>query len=165
MIRPARTDDLSHILRCIRELARYEKLEHELELDEQRLHVHLFGEQPIVKALIAEDLDERVGFALFYTSYSTFKMRPCLYLEDLVVLPEHRGKGHGLRLLAAVAAEAETMGCARLTWNVLDWNEPAIRFYRSQGADLMPDWRSCHLTGEGLSKLAEFGRSGKGTTS
>ena len=158
MIRRAEPGDLPHILRCIRELARYERLEDQLDLDEERIYGHLFGEAPIVSALIAEHLAERVGFALFFTSFSTFKTRPCLHLEDLVVLPEHRGRGHGLQLLAAVAAQAQRLGCARLTWNVLDWNEPAIGFYRARGASVLPDWRTCHLTGDALARLAEAGR-------
>jgi GNAT superfamily N-acetyltransferase len=154
MIRAATPDDVPHLLLCIRELARYERREHQLDLDGGRLREHLFGAQPACGALIAEDGGERIGFALFFASYSTFLTRPCLHLEDLFVLPEHRGRGHGLALLAAVAAEAVRRGCPRLDWTVLDWNEPAIGFYRAQGAEVLPDWRTCRLQDQALLRLA-----------
>lgn len=154
MIRPAVPGDVPHILHCIRELARYERLEHECDLDAGRVHEHLFGPQPIALAWIAEARGQPVGFALAFLTYSTFKTRACMHLEDLFVLPAHRGGGHGLALLRAVAAAAVRRGCPRLDWNVLDWNEPAIGFYRRQGAMLLPDWRVCRLEGEALAKLA-----------
>jgi GNAT superfamily N-acetyltransferase len=157
MIRPARPEDVQHILDCITELARYEKLEHELELDAGRLQGWLFGHGS-AGAFVAEEEGRPVGFALYFATFSTFKCRACMHLEDVVVLPEYRGRGHGLRLLRAVAAEAMERGCPRLDWNVLDWNEPAIGFYRSQGADILPDWRTCRLEGAALQQMAEAAR-------
>ncbi len=145
VVRPARPADVSTICRFIAGLAAYERLEHQLDLDEARLREHLFGAQPVCGALIAEIAAEPVGFALFFQTYSTFRMRPCMHLEDLFVLPEHRGKGAGLNLLRAVAAEARNRGCPRLDWNVLDWNTAAIEFYEQHGARLLPDWRVCRL--------------------
>jgi len=154
MIRRATPDDIGHILHCIRELARYERLEHECELDAARLREHLFGARPVAWALVAEHSGQRVGFALCFATFSTFKTRACMHLEDLFVLPEHRGQGLGLQLLRACAAEAVRQGCPRLDWNVLDWNEPAIGFYRAQGADVLPDWRTCRLQGAALQAMA-----------
>jgi len=153
MIRAATEDDVPHLLHCIRELARYERREHECELDAARLTEHLFG-RPVAWALVAEHDGERVGFALCHTSYSTFKTRPCVHLEDLFVLPEYRGHGHGLALLRACAARAVREGCPRLDWTVLEWNDPAIGFYKKQGADVLPDWRTCRLDGEALARMA-----------
>lgn len=154
MIRPARPDDVPTILDFIRGLARYERLEHVLDLDGQRLREHLFGSPPACGCLLAEDGGVPVGFALFFAAYSTFAMRPFLHLEDLFVLPEHRGRGHGLALLRAVAAEAVRRGAPRLEWVVLDWNEPAIGFYQRHGAELLSDWRVCRVSGERLQALA-----------
>ncbi len=154
MIRRAEPADVPHILHCIRELARYEQREHECELDAGRLREDLFGEQPIASCLIAEAGGQPVGFALCFRSYSTFKTRACLHLEDLFVFPEHRGKGLGLALLRACARAAVAQGCPRLDWTVLDWNAPAIGFYRAQGADVLPDWRTCRLTGAALHRVA-----------
>ena len=146
--------DERHVARFIRDLARYERLEHQLDLDEARLREHLFGKSPACGALLAEVDGAPVGFALFFATYSTFLTRPCLYLEDLFVVPEQRGKGTGLLLLRAVAAEAVRRGCPRLDWAVLDWNEPAIGFYEKQGARLLKDWRICRIDGGALAKLA-----------
>ena len=107
-----------------------------------------------VKRGLAETAAEPVGFALFFQSYSTFRTMPCLHLEDLFVLPEHRGRGIGLSLLRAVAAEAVGRGCPRLDWDVLDWNASAIGFYEKQGARLLNDWRICRLEGEALARAA-----------
>lgn len=153
-IRPATAADVGVIARFIRDLARYEQLEHQLELDEGRLHAHLFGPIPACGALLAELDGAPVGFALFFQNYSTFKTRPCLHLEDLFVDPSCRGKGIGLALLRATAAVAVERGCPRLDWNVLDWNQPAIGFYEAQGARLMGDWRLCRLDGDALAALA-----------
>lgn len=157
MIRRARPTDTRTILGFIRALAVYEKLESQLELDEARLHEHLFGADPACGALVAEADGVPVGFALFHRTYSTFKTRPCMHLEDLFVLPEHRGKGLGLALLRTLAAEAVAQGCPRLDWSVLDWNEPAIGFYRQQGAVVLPDWRTCRLEGDALQAVAGEG--------
>lgn len=157
MIRRARPTDTRTILGFIRALAVYEKLESQLELDEARLHEHLFGTDPACGALVAEVDGVPVGFALFHRTYSTFKTRPCMHLEDLFVLPEHRGRGLGLGLLRALAAEAVAQGCPRLDWSVLDWNESAIGFYRQQGAVVLPDWRTCRLEGDALQAVAREG--------
>ncbi|HEB52779.1 MAG TPA: GNAT family N-acetyltransferase [bacterium] len=157
MIRAARPGDERHIARFIRDLARYERLEHQLDLDEERLAQHLFGPSAVCGALVAEQDGLPVGFALFFTSYSTFRCRPCLFLEDLYVDPEQRGHGHGLALLRALAQEALDRGCPRLDWHVLDWNQLAIEFYERQGAEVMPDWRTCRLEGKALERLAGGG--------
>lgn len=153
-VRPAQSADLPHLLRCIEALAVYERLEQQLELDAARLHRHLFGAEPVCRALIAEVAGQAVGFALYFTSYSTFRTQPCLWLEDLFVLPEHRGHGAGLALLRAVAAAAVALGCPRLDWSVLDWNTDAIRFYERCGARVLTDWRICRLDGRELRALA-----------
>lgn len=153
-MRTAGPDDAADVARFIRDLARYEQLEHQLDLDEARLREHLGGPQPACGALLAELDGQPVGFALFFPTYSTFRTRPCLYLEDLFVLPERRGHGIGLALLRAVAAIAVARGCPRLDWNVLDWNTPAIGFYERQGARLLSDWRVCRLDGDALQRVA-----------
>ena len=154
MIRPATSADLPTIARLIRALAEYEKLSHEVELDEARLHAHLFGPAPCVQSLIAEADGVPAGFALYFTNYSTFLTRPGLYLEDLFVLPEYRGRGFGKALLAALAALAVERGCGRLEWAVLDWNTPAVDFYRSLGAAAMDGWTVNRVTGAALARLA-----------
>ncbi|MCK5941838.1 MAG: GNAT family N-acetyltransferase [Planctomycetes bacterium] len=154
-IRPARPGDEPHIARFIRDLARYENLEHELDLSEARLTEHLFGERAVCGALLAEHDGAPVGFALYFTSYSTFWCQPCLFLEDLYVDPEQRGNGHGLALLRALARLAVERGCPRLDWHVLDWNQLAIDFYQRQGATVLPDWRTCRLEGDALAAMAQ----------
>ncbi len=154
-VRPVGSADVPHVARFIRDLARYERLEHQLDLDEGRLREHLCGERPACGALLAEVDGEPVGFALFFTSYSTFRTQPCLWLEDLFVVPEHRGRGTGLQLLRAVAGIARDRGCPRLDWAVLDWNAPAIGFYERQGARLLRDWRICRIDDDALRRLAD----------
>jgi GNAT superfamily N-acetyltransferase len=154
VVRAALPADVPTILRFVRDLARYEQLEHQLDLDGGRLHDHLFGASPACGALLAELPTGPVGFALYFATYSTFRMRPCLHLEDLFVVPEHRGAGIGLALLRAVAAVAVARGCPRLDWQVLDWNAPAIGFYQKQGARLLADWRVCRLEGDALHSMA-----------
>jgi GNAT superfamily N-acetyltransferase len=153
-VRAVGPGDEQHVARFIRDLARYERLEDQLDLDEARLREHLFGRNPACGALLAEVDGVPVGFALFFPSYSTFRTRPCLWLEDLFVVPEQRGRGTGLLLLRAVAAEALRRGCPRLDWAVLDWNTTAIGFYEKQGARLLKDWRICRLDGDALAKMA-----------
>lgn len=160
MIRPATPDDVDAILELIRELAVYERLEHQMEATPAALREDLFGLRPACHALVATaepgtaSPGSVVGYALFFASYSTFKSRACLYLEDLYVTPHYRGSGLGRGLLAAVAAEAGRRGCPRLDWSVLEWNRVAIDFYDSLGAQVMPDWRVCRLEGEALARVA-----------
>jgi GNAT superfamily N-acetyltransferase len=165
MIRRATREDVPQIARFIRDLAAYERLEHECDPDEARLREHLFGQAPVCGAFLAEHDGRPVGFALYFQTYSTFKSMPCMHLEDLFVVPEARGNGLGLALLRAVAAEAVARGCPRLDWNVLEWNAPAIRFYESRGARLLADWRTCRLDGAGLRRVAAdaAGDRGKAT--
>ncbi len=150
MIRPATSADTPAIARLIRGLADYERLSHAVTLDEGRLREHLFGPRPFAETLLAEEAGEVVGFALFFHNYSTFVGRPGLYLEDLFVEPARRGKGHGKALLRAVARLAVERGCGRLEWSVLNWNEPAIRFYRALGAVRMDEWSVYRLSGDAL---------------
>jgi GNAT superfamily N-acetyltransferase len=153
MIRTATRADVPTIVRFICELADYERLRGEVEIDERALGEHLFGPEPVCSALIAEDDGRPVGFALWFVSYSTFKMRPCLWLEDLYVVPQARGRGHGKALLRHLARIAVERGHARFDWAVLEWNEPSIRFYREIGARMLTDWRICRLDGAALRKL------------
>ena len=153
-VRPARPGDEAAIAGFIMDLARYEKLEHQVQLSEDRLAEHLFGERPVCGALLAEHAGRPVGFALYYVSYSTFRCEPCLNLEDLYVDPGQRGRGFGLELLRALARLAIERNYPRLDWHVLDWNQLAIDFYRRQGADVMPDWRLCRLEGAALARMA-----------
>ena len=146
LIRAARRDDVPELLRLIRELARYEKLEHMAAGTEPLLADALFGERPAAEALIAEHAGQAAGFALFFTTFSTFLCKPGLYLEDIFVEPAHRGLGIGKALLARLAGLALERGCGRLEWRVLDWNEPSIRFYESLGAKLMREWLLVRMT-------------------
>lgn len=160
IIRPAVEADVPLILRFIRELAEYERLAHEVVATEEGLRGTLFGARPFAEVVIAEEEGEPAGFALFFHNYSTFLGRPGLYLEDLYVRPEMRGAGIGRALLAHLARLAVERGCGRLEWWVLDWNEPAIRFYRSLGAQPMDDWTVFRVTGDALTQLAaESGRA------
>jgi len=154
MIRSPTAADLPTIVRLIRALAEYEKLTHAVTLDEARLKQHLFGPRPYAEVLLAEDAGVAVGYALFFHNFSTFAGKPTLFLEDLFVEPAHRGKGHGKALLVALARLAVERECARLEWAVLDWNEPAMGFYRSLGAVAMDDWTIFRLTGDALTALA-----------
>ena len=154
-IRPATPLDVSHIQAMILELAVFEKLEHLVVSTEALLHEGLFGARPSCEAIIGEEDGQVVSFALFFHNFSTFLTRKGLYLEDLYVLQSHRGKGYGTKMLARLAQIAVERDCGRFEWSVLDWNEPAIRFYKSMGADVMPDWRICRLTGDTLTAMAE----------
>jgi GNAT superfamily N-acetyltransferase len=156
-IRPAVEPDLDLIIGFIRALAAYERLADEVCLDRDVLATHLFGSAPKAEVLIAERDGAPVGFALFFHNFSTFEGRPGIYLEDLFVSPEARGSGAGKALLAALATLALERGCARLEWSVLDWNMPAIEFYRSLGAKSMNEWTINRVDGVALSALA--GRS------
>lgn len=157
-LRAAEPRDLDDLVRLIAALADYEKLTHLLEVTPEKLRPQLFGERPAAEALVAELEDGRVvGFALFFTNFSTFLCKPGLYLEDLFVLPGQRGLGIGKALLQRLGALAVERGCGRFEWSVLDWNEPAIRFYQAMGASVLPDWRICRLTGAALERYAPPG--------
>ena len=160
VIRTATPGDIPVIGQLIRELAQYERLSHEVLLDERELHRHLFGGRPYAEVLLAEDDRRVVGFALFFHNFSTFLGKPGIYLEDLYVQAEHRARGYGKELLAEVARIAVERGCGRLEWSVLDWNEPSIGFYRSLGARAMDDWTVYRLDGRALSELAANARQG-----
>jgi GNAT superfamily N-acetyltransferase len=153
-IRSATPADVSLILGLIRELAEYEKLAHQVVATEDDIRNSLFGLRPAAECLIAELDGAPAGFALFFHNFSTFLGKPGIYLEDLYVKPELRGKGVGRKLLAHLAQLALTRGCGRFEWAVLDWNEPAIGFYRSIGARMLDDWKINRLTGEALERLA-----------
>jgi GNAT superfamily N-acetyltransferase len=153
MIRAAVPTDIAVIAQLIRHLAEYEQLSHQVTLDEERLREHLFGSRPYAEVLMAEEAEKVVGFALFFHNFSTFLGKPGIYLEDLFVLPEHRGHGHGKALLLALVQLARKRECGRLEWAVLDWNEPAIAFYRSLGALPMDAWTTFRLTEEQMNKL------------
>jgi GNAT superfamily N-acetyltransferase len=147
--------DVADIHALIRALAEYERLTHQLVSTEADLRRDLFGPRPYAEVILAKTSADTVGFALFFHNYSTFLGRPGLYLEDLFVLPASRGQGIGRALLAGLARMAVERGCGRLEWSVLDWNEPAIGFYRRMGADVMDEWRICRLTGAALAQVAE----------
>jgi GNAT superfamily N-acetyltransferase len=153
-ISPATAEDVPVILRFIRGLAEYENLTDRVLADEQKLRETLFGERAFAEVLVARLGGEPAGFALFFHSYSTFLAMPGLYLEDLFVLPELRGRGVGKALLRELASVAKARRCGRIEWSVLDWNEPAIGFYKRVGADVLPDWRICRLSEDGIAKLA-----------
>lgn len=160
MIRSATAADVPVIARLVRDLAEYERLSHAVTLDDARLRDHLFGPRPFAEVLLAEEGRAVVGFALFFHNYSTFLAKPGIYLEDLFVEPQHRGKGHGKALLQALAKLAVERGCGRLEWSVLNWNEPSIQFYRALGAVPLDEWSVYRLTGDALGKLAESGPRG-----
>ena len=154
-LRAAELRDVASIVQLIRELAEFERLTHLLQVTPERLHPHLFGENPVAEAMVAEVQGQVVAFALFFTNFSTFLAQPGLYLEDLFVRPEHRGAGIGEALLTRLAALTVERGYGRFEWSVLDWNENAIRFYRRMGATVMPDWRICRIAGDALKSFGE----------
>ncbi|HKW08096.1 MAG TPA: GNAT family N-acetyltransferase [Candidatus Dormibacteraeota bacterium] len=156
-LRPGELEDVPLIAELIRGLARYEKLEHEVVMTEEKLTDSLFGERRYAETIIAEDDGKPVGFALFFHNYSTFLAQPGIYLEDLFVLPEHRGGGVGRLLLERLAQLAVERGCGRLEWAVLDWNVDAIRFYERLGAKPNSEWTIYRLTGESLHRVAAPG--------
>jgi GNAT superfamily N-acetyltransferase len=153
-VREATGDDVPLILSLIRELAEYERLSDEVVATEEGLRDSLFGERRYAEVLIAEHGGEAAGFALFFHNFSTFLGKPGIYLEDLYVKPAFRGAGIGKKLLVYLASLAKRRGCGRLEWWVLDWNEPAIGFYRSVGADAMDDWTVYRVSGPALEDLA-----------
>ncbi len=155
MIREARPGDTGDLLRLVRALAAYEREPHAVEATEESLTAALFGPHPLVHAHVAEVGGRVVGMAVWFLSFSTWTGRHSVYLEDLFVEPEARGSGLGRALLRRLAARAVELGCARMDWSVLDWNEPAMGFYRSIGARPMDEWTTWRLEGEGLARLAQ----------
>ena len=154
VMREAQADDCALILALIRELAEYEKLTHEVVATEEVLRETLFGSRPAAEAIIAEYQGQAVGYALFFHNFSTFTGRPGIYLEDIYVKPEARGRGFGKCLLTYLARLAVERKCTRVEWSVLDWNEPSIRFYRSLGAAPMDEWTVQRLDGAALDEVA-----------
>ena len=152
-LRSADATDVTVILAFINDLAEYEKLSHEVVVDEQSLSEWLFGKSPVAEVVIAEIDAEPVGFALFFTSFSTFLGRPGIYLEDLFVRPRHRGLGVGKALLRYLARMALQRNYGRLEWAVLDWNSPAIDFYEGMGARYLSEWKAYRLSGDALAKF------------
>jgi GNAT superfamily N-acetyltransferase len=164
-LRPAEPRDVPALVGLIRELAEFERLGHLVQVTEAKLAPQLFGARPAAEAMVAEvvatageEASDRsrtvIGFALYFTNFSTFLAQPGLYLEDLYVRPEHRGSGIGRALLQRLAALAVQRGCGRFEWSVLDWNTGAIGFYESLGAKLLPEWRICRVTSDALTALA-----------
>ncbi|HKJ33574.1 MAG TPA: GNAT family N-acetyltransferase [Balneolales bacterium] len=152
-IRPGTPDDASLILSFIKELADYEKMSDEVVADENLINEHLFGKRKSAEVVIGYYKNEPVGFALFFHNFSTFLGRPGLYLEDLFVRKEMRGKGFGKALLKHLAHLAVKRNCGRMEWAVLNWNEPSIQFYKSLGAKPMDDWTVYRVTGKALKEL------------
>ena len=153
-IRSARVEDVPIILELIRDLATYERAPDEVTATEEQLVDVLFGERPAAEVLLAFEGDSAVGFAVYFYNFSTWLGRAGLYLEDLFVKPEKRGKGYGRALLVDLAKIARDRGCGRMEWAVLNWNEPAIKFYRALGARPMNEWTVFRLTREEIAKLA-----------
>ena len=153
-IRKATRDDVPQILAFIRALASYEQLSHAVTATEADLERDGFGPRPFFECLLAEHDGRPAGFALYFFNYSTFLGRPGVYLEDLFVLPELRGRGIGKALLSRAAAAALENGCGRFEWSVLNWNAPAIGFYRSVGGVFLDEWRGVRVTGQALQQLA-----------
>jgi GNAT superfamily N-acetyltransferase len=156
-LRDAGPGDLDLIFDFICALATYEKLRDAVRADRVMLGKHLFGSRPMAEVIIGEIDGQAQGFALFFHNFSTFEGQPGLYLEDLFVAPDARGSGLGKALLARLAKLAVERGCARLEWSVLDWNAPAIAFYRSLGAEAMDEWTIYRVAGDALSALSEAG--------
>lgn len=154
-IRPATVADVPIILQLIRDLAAYERAPNEVTATKEQLVDVLFGNKPAAEVLLAFENGTPAGFAVFFHNFSTWLGRPGLYLEDLFVKPEMRGKGYGRALLVDLAKIARERGCGRMEWAVLDWNDPAIQFYRKLGAKPMDEWTVFRLTHDGIAKLAE----------
>lgn len=155
LLRFATEADLDTIIALIRGLAEYERAPGAVTLDREELGRHLFGPRPFAEVILAEtDAGETAGFALFFHNFSTWAGKPGIYLEDLFVCEEHRGKGYGRALMAELARIAVQRGCGRFEWAVLDWNEPAVGFYRSLGAEPMDEWTTYRLQGDALARLA-----------
>jgi GNAT superfamily N-acetyltransferase len=154
-IRPATVTDVPIIFQLIHDLATYERAPNEVRATEAQLNDVLFGEKPAAEVLLAFEDEMPIGFAVFFHNFSTWLGKPGLYLEDLFVKPEVRGKGYGRALLIHLAKIARDRGCGRMEWAVLDWNEPAIQFYKKIGAQPLDEWKIFRLTGDGIARLAE----------
>jgi GNAT superfamily N-acetyltransferase len=154
-MRPAGVDDVPVILELIRDLATYERAPDEVTATEEQLVDVLYGERPAAEVLLAFEEKSPVGFAVYFYNFSTWLGRPGLYLEDLFVKPDRRGKGYGRALLVELAKIARDRGCGRMEWAVLDWNEPAIKFYHALGATPMDEWTVFRLTRDGIARLAD----------
>jgi len=152
--RPATAADVPTILQLIQQLAVYEKLEHMVSGNVETLNEALFGEKPSCECVLISEAGKTIGFALYFMTFSTFLCKSGLYLEDLFVVPEARGRGHGKALLIYLAQLSRQRGCGRFEWRVLDWNKPAVDFYRSLGADIMPEWYLVRMTENEIAKLA-----------
>jgi len=151
---PATREDIPALVHLVSALAEYEKLSHEVTGTPADLERSLFGDRPYAEAILARVDGQPVGFALFFHNFSTFLMKPGIYLEDLFVLPDYRGQGIGKQLLHYLGHLAIQRGCGRLEWMVLDWNDSAIGFYERMGAQVKPEWQLCRVTGEALASLA-----------
>ncbi len=156
-IRPATVDDVATIFDLIKQLAVYEKLADMVTGNEAMLRASLFGAERCCEAVVAFDEKTPIGFALFFTTFSTFLCKPGLYLEDLFVIPTARGRGQGKALLKHLATLAQSRGCGRFEWRVLDWNAPSIEFYKSLGATVMPEWHLVRMTESEIAGLASGG--------
>ena len=154
-VRQARIDDVSAIFDLILALAEYERLSDRVTGTAADLREHLFGDRPCAESIVAESDGKVIAFALFFPNYSTFLTKPGIYLEDLFVLPDYRRRGIGRVMLTYLGKLARDRDAGRLEWSVLDWNESAIAFYRDMGAEVLPDWRTCRVTGEALAKLGK----------
>ena len=160
-LRAAEPRDVPAIVGLIRELAEFEQLAHLVRVTPEKLHPHLFGPRPAAEAIVVEAGGaELIGFALFFTNFSTFLAQPGIYLEDLYVKPAHRGSGIGEAVLRRLAQLAVERDCGRFEWSVLDWNAAAIGFYERMGATVMQDWRMCRVTGDRLQALAGVASEG-----
>ncbi|MBU2180934.1 MAG: GNAT family N-acetyltransferase [Gammaproteobacteria bacterium] len=153
-LRLATANDVPQILQFIQNLADYEKLSHQVVATEEKLAATLFGDKQFAEVVMADYQGQAAGFALFFHNYSTFLAKPGMYLEDLFVNPELRGKGIGKALITYLAKLAVERDCGRLEWSVLDWNQPAIDFYQSLGAEMLHDWRINRVTGDTLTHMA-----------
>ena len=160
LVRAAKAEDSALLLELIRELARYEKLEHECIATVEQVRESLFGNKPRAEALLAFEDDLPAGYAIYFYSYSTWLAKPGLYLEDLFVRPELRGKGIGKRIFLELLRVADANGCGRFEWSVLDWNQPAIDFYERMGAKAQAEWIRYRLEEEQISRLARKGKIG-----
>jgi GNAT superfamily N-acetyltransferase len=159
-IRPVTSADVAIVLDLIRQLSAYEKLESMVTGNERMLRDALFGSKPSCECVVAEAGGQPVGFALYFTTFSTFLCKPGLYLEDLFVIPAARGRGYGKALLVYLAGVAKERGCGRFEWRVLDWNEPSIEFYKSLGASILPEWHLARMTETEFARLAQSAGAG-----